>query len=152
MNVTLQIIEVNDAAGEVIAPDWLAKAEPVHRQLRPRLPEEYAGTMRRVFAGGGRMCVAADGDAVIGVAVYRVYENTYDGVQMYVDDLVTCQSVRSKGVGKAMMDHLQERARQQGCASYNLDSGVQRSQAHKFYFREGMVVVGFHFGKLLKQS
>ena len=144
------IIDVNDATGKVVAREWLAQAEPVHPQLRALLPQDYAGKMQRVFAEGGRMCVAASGDAVVGVAVYRVYENTFDGVHLYVDDLVTDESKRSSGVGQALMDHLQRVALDAGCESYNLDSGVQRQRAHKFYFREGMVVTGFHFGKSLK--
>ena len=99
---------------------------------------------------GGRMCVAASGDAVVGVAVYRVYENTSDGLHLYVDDLVTDESRRSNGVGQALMNHLQQVARDAGCENYKLDSGVQRQRAHKFYFREGMVVTAFHFGKRLK--
>jgi len=36
-SVGIQIIEINDVDGNVIEPDWLAKAEGVHRQLRPHL-------------------------------------------------------------------------------------------------------------------
>jgi GNAT superfamily N-acetyltransferase len=149
-NAAPRIIDVNDAAGNVIERLWLTKAERVHRQLRPQLPADYVGTMQRVFAGGGRLCVAASGDVVTGVAVYRIHENTVDGVQMYVDDLVTDETRRSTGVGKALMDHMQVVARGAGCKTYTLDSGTQRQQAHKFYFREGLVVNAFHFTKPLK--
>ena len=150
MTGIVRIVDINDAAGNVIAPEWLVRAEAVHRQLRPQLPEDYAGKMRRVFADGARMCVAVRGDAVIGVAVHRTHENTFDGVQMYVDDLITDQTQRSQGVGKALLDHLQQLARNGGCEAFTLDSGTQRQQAHKFYFREGLVVNSFHFGKPLK--
>jgi GNAT superfamily N-acetyltransferase len=149
MNPAIRIIEINGEDGRVIAADWLARAESVHRQLRPQLPADYAAKMRRVFAAGARMCVAAEGDRVVGVAVHRVFENTVDGVQMYVDDLVSDETTRSRGIGKALLDHLQRSARAAGCAKFNLDSGTQRQQAHKFYFREGMVVTSFHFAKPL---
>jgi hypothetical protein len=149
MNETIRIVDINDANGDVVEPRWLAAAETVHRQLRPHLPAEYAGTMRRVFAGGARMCVAVRGERVAGVAVHRVHENTVDGVQMYVDDLVSDEAQRSQGIGNALMDHLQRLAREAGCTKFNLDSGTQRQQAHKFYFREGMVVTSFHFAKAL---
>jgi len=84
-----------------------------------------------------------------GVAVYRIHENTFDGVQMYVDDLVTDAACRSRGVGKALLDHLQRIARDARCNAFTLDSGTQRQQAHKFYFREGMTVTCFHFAKPL---
>jgi GNAT superfamily N-acetyltransferase len=152
MSGVLRIIDISDANGNVIARDWLERAEAVHRQLRPQLPQDYAGKMRRVFADGARMCVAARDDAVVGLAVYRIHENTFDGVQMYVDDLIADESKRSQGIGKALMEHLQELARNAGCEKFNLDSGTQRQQAHKFYFREGMVVTSFHFAKPLART
>jgi len=145
----LELIAVTDDRGAVIAPDWLVRAEPVHRELRHQLPADYVIKMSRVFAGGGRMVVAAEGDAVRGVGVWRVHENTFSGVQMYVDDLVTDPAHRSTGVGHAMMEWLQAKALALGCEAYDLDSGTQRTQAHKFYFREGMVVTSFHFAKKL---
>ncbi|MDP2345127.1 MAG: GNAT family N-acetyltransferase [Deltaproteobacteria bacterium] len=148
--MSTRIIDLNDNnTGALIAPEWLPRAEAVHRQLRPDLAPNYAGTMGRVFAGGGRMSVAVVDDVVAGVAVFRVYVNTADGRHMYVDDLVTDETRRSSGVGKALLDHLQKRAVEQGCKSFKLDSGCQRQQAHKFYFREGLVVCAFHFRKML---
>lgn len=148
----VKIIDVTDAAGNVIAPELLKRAERVHRQLRPALPADYAGKMERVFAGGARMSVALDGhgDDVVGVAVHRISENTADGVRMYVDDLVTDESKRSTGVGHALMAHMQNLAKAAGCDSFVLDSGTHRQQAHKFYFREGMVITSFNFKKPLK--
>lgn len=143
----LRIVDVDDAAGSVLEPGWLAKAETVHRQLRPQLPSDYEGKMRRVFAGGGRLCVAECDGAVVGVAVYRIHENTFDGVHMYVDDLVTDETRRSEGVGEALLEHLQALARAAGCRTFTLDSGTQRQRAHRFYFRHGMTIVGFHFSK-----
>jgi GNAT superfamily N-acetyltransferase len=145
-----RIVEINDDAGAIVAADWFAKAERVHRQLRTTLPAKYEAKMKRVFAGGARMCVAVEGTVVTGVAVYRISENTFEGRHLYVDDLVTDERRRSKGVGRALMKHMQDIARAAGCEAYTLDSGTQRTQAHKFYFREGMVVTSFHFRKPLK--
>jgi hypothetical protein len=145
-----RIVEVTDESGAIVAPDWFARAERVHRQLRTELPAGYAAKMKRVFAGGARMCVAAEGTVVTGVAVYRIYENTFNGRQLYVDDLVTDAKRRSTGVGRALLTHLERKARAANLDNLALDSGTQRQQAHKFYFREGMVVTSFHFGKRLK--
>jgi GNAT superfamily N-acetyltransferase len=144
---SIGIIDIADAEGRLVEPEWLARAESVHRELRPHLPEDYAAKMRRVFAGGARMSVAVRDGAVVGVAVHRIHENTFDGVQMYCDDLVASAASRSQGVGAALMRHMETLARAAGCAKLNLDSGTQRQQAHKFYFREGMVVTSFHFAK-----
>ena len=145
-----RIVEINDDSGVVVAADWFAKAERVHWQLCTDLPAVYAAKMKRVFAGGARMCVAVDGPVVAGVAVYRVYENTFQGGQLYVDDLVTDEKRRSTGVGRALLAYLEQKALAADLENLALDSGTQRQQAHKFYFREGMVVTSFHFGKRLK--
>jgi len=50
-----------------------------------------------------------------------------------------------------LIAHLESVATERGCDTLELDSGVQRQQAHKFYFREGMTIPSFHFSKSLKQ-
>jgi len=145
-----RIVEINDDAGAIVAADWFAKAERVHRQLRTTLPAKYEAKMKRVFAGGARMCVAVEGTVVTGVAVYRIYEDTFNGRQLYVDDLVTDEKRRSTGVGRALLSYLERKARAANLDNLALDSGTQRTEAHKFYFREGMAATAFHFGKKLK--
>jgi hypothetical protein len=48
-----------------------------------------------------------------------------------------------------MMDYLDRVARERGCDMLALDSGCQRPQAHKFYFREGLTITAFRFQKRL---
>jgi len=138
---------VTDAKGAVVRPDRLAAAEAVHRQLRPQLPADYRARLEAVFASGAEMAVAVDGDRVVGVTVFRVIEKTHSGRELYCDDLVTDETVRSRGAGKAMIAYLERVARERGCDTFALDSGCHRQQAHKFYFREGLVVGAFHFTK-----
>ncbi|MFZ5895820.1 MAG: GNAT family N-acetyltransferase [Myxococcota bacterium] len=145
-----ELVEVTDRAGNVVHANWLARAETVHRQLRPQMPADYAAKMGRVFAGGGRMLIAHAGEEVVGVAVWRSTENTFSGRYLYVDDLVTDAARRSCGVGKALLDHCERIARELDCDDFVLDSGVQRAQAHKFYFREGLTIKAFNFNKRLR--
>ena len=146
----MKIVAITDASGAIVEPDWLARAETVHRQLRPALPTDYRGILERVFAGGGRMCIAIEAERVLGVAIYRIHEKTSAGLHLYVDDLVTDEVERSKGIGHALMAHLEQVAREAGCKTFTLDSGTHRRQAHKFYFREGMLITSFHFEKALR--
>ncbi|MFO1385176.1 MAG: GNAT family N-acetyltransferase [Chitinivorax sp.] len=144
--MTWQVALVAGAAPIPAEPALLARAEPVHRQLRPHLADDYAATMAGIFADGGEMIVAMNsaGD-VAGVAVYRCFRNTFSGVRFYVDDLVVDVSQRSSGVGKAMLAWLRQEAARRGANGLQLESGTQRTQAHKFYFREGFVINAFSF-------
>ncbi len=144
----LRIVQITgERNGEVLEREWLAGAEAVHRQLRPQLPADYSAKMQRIFSDGGEMCVVVRNTKVIGVAVYREFENTHSGRRFYVDDLVTDENERSSGVGRALMDYLQEVARGRGCKGLDLESGTHRIRAHRFYFREGFFITSFSFRK-----
>jgi GNAT superfamily N-acetyltransferase len=137
----IEVVEVNDAL--------LQSAEAVHRQLRPHLPGNYAERMKVIFAGGARMAVALVEGKVAGLTVYRILEKTFTGRELYCDDLVTDEQQRSTGVGHALMAYMEKVGRDAGCDHLALDSGCQRQQAHKFYFREGLPITAFHFSKKL---
>jgi GNAT superfamily N-acetyltransferase len=146
----MEIIRITDDDRHLIEPEWLARAESVHRQLRPQIPQDYVGKMLSVFVSGGEMCVVEHGNRVVGVAVFRSFENTHVGSKFYVDDLVTDENFRSGGVGHAVLAFLEQLARQRGCSGIELDSGTQRTRAHQFYFREGFVIPSFAFRKDFK--
>jgi GNAT superfamily N-acetyltransferase len=145
-----EIVAVTDDQGALITAGALAAAQAVHRQLRPQLPANYAQRMQEVFAGGARMAVVVEEDAVVCVAVWRIVENTYEGRRLYVDDLVSDEQRRSRGAGKAMLAWLEAKARALSCDVLALDSGVQRARAHHFYFREGFHIPSFCFRKALQ--
>ena len=119
----------------------------VMSQLRPHLgPDEYLSTVRRMERSDGFRLVCAEADgAVVAVAGYRVMEMLYAGRILSVDDLVTAEAARSGGHGKRLLDWLRTEARDLGCAQVHLDSRVIRERAHRFYFREGFHILGFHF-------
>ena len=142
----MNIIEVYAEGGHIVGAEWLTRAEQVHRQLRLNLPDNYMEKMRRILEGA-RMALAVEDDVVLGLAVYRWHENTFDGIKFYIDDLVTDDARRSEGVGHALIAHLEEIARKLGASGLMLDSGTQRIQAHQFYFREGFVIPAFNFKK-----
>ncbi|WP_174876005.1 GNAT family N-acetyltransferase [Vogesella oryzae] len=150
----LRIVRLCDAHGQIVEPALLAAALPVHRQLRPMLPNDaasYHAKMARICGFGARLIAALDaGGNVVALGLYRIYENTYEDMRLYVDDLVTDDSVRSQGVGSQMLDWLEAEARQHGCGFVVLDSGTWRTAAHKLYFRHGFVISSFHFTKPLR--
>jgi GNAT superfamily N-acetyltransferase len=117
-------------------------------QLRPHLVEaEFARQVRAQQAEGYRLAYLETEGAVVAVAGFRVMEMLATGRTLYVDDLVTDEARRSQGYGRMMLEWLQTFAREAGCATFSLDSGTHRQEAHAFYFRERMRVTSFHFAK-----
>ncbi|HLG59011.1 MAG TPA: GNAT family N-acetyltransferase [Vicinamibacterales bacterium] len=119
----------------------------VMRQLRPGIPADaYLDTVRRMMRTDGyHLAAAFEGETVRAVAGYRFMETLYAGRTLYVDDLNTDEAFRSQGHGKAVLDWLKRAAKARDCRELHLDSGVQREQTHRFYFREGLTINAYHF-------
>ena len=142
----MKVVAVSNAKGEITDAQLLASAERVHQQLRPQV-RDYQRRMREVLASGAEMAVCVVDGEVAGVTVFRILEKTHSGRELYCDDLVTDEARRSAGVGHALMQYMEGICRERQCDMFALDSGAQRQQAHKFYFREGMTITSFHFNK-----
>ena len=132
---------------EALTPESVARCFPVIRQLRSHFEDEekFIAQVERQRAGGYRMAFLEDSSAVRAVAGYRFSESLYAGRFCYVDDLVTAATGRSLGFGGALLDWLVAEARAAGCKKLELDSGVQRFAAHRFYLAKRMIISSHHF-------
>jgi GNAT superfamily N-acetyltransferase len=123
---------------------------PVLQELRPTLTAQQRRTVHAEGqVQGYRFLAALDDGGCLGVAGWRLIATVAMGRKLYVDDLVTTSTRRSTGVGRALLAELETRARKAGCSVMDLDSGVQRFDAHRFYLRERMHISSHHFSKPL---
>lgn len=128
-------------------PEDIARCFAVMLELRPHLePASFVEQVLRQRAEGYHLAFLEDGGAVQSCGGYRISENLSSGRFMYVDDLVTASSARSCGFGGELFDWLVAQARAEGCAQFQLDSGVQRFGAHRFYLMKRMDITAHHFG------
>lgn len=124
----------------------IARCFLVMRQLREHLIEtDFLPQVRRMQAEGYHLAYLEDAGEVKALGGFRIFEMFARGRFMYVDDLVTNAADRSKGYGDAILDWLTEFAKAQHCEYLNLDSGVHRFGAHRFYLRKRMDIVCHHF-------
>jgi GNAT superfamily N-acetyltransferase len=129
-------------------PAEVRRCYPVMHQLRTHLsPERFEELATRMQKNEGYQLAYVESEGeVAAVAGFRYMEMLYtDGKIMYVDDLVTDPERRSSGHGHLLLQWLEDEARRNGCTELHLDSGVQRFDAHRFYFRERMHVSSYHF-------
>src|SRR5687767_11114792 len=120
---------------------------PVLRELRPDLTaQSFHDIYAEGYPQGYRFTAAFDDEGrCVGLAGWRIIATTVAGRKLYIDDLVTTESARGLGVGKALLGQLTERARAAGCTILDLDSGTFRKEAHRFYMRERLTISAFHF-------
>jgi len=127
---------------------------PVMHELRPTHNCEtfLAQVQRQAREVGYRLAYVEEGGEVKAVAGFRVSEFLAWGKTLYVDDLVTRSTERSRGYGDQLFDWLVAQARAQGCAQFHLDSGVHRFGAHRFYLRKRMDIAAHHFALKLTED
>jgi GNAT superfamily N-acetyltransferase len=119
---------------------------PVLRQLRPLLTAEaFLERVRAQCDLGYRLAYLESAEGIVAVAGFQIRHTLVDGRYLHVDDLVTLESQRSRGHGAALLAWLRVRAEELSCGSVQLDSGVQRKDAHRFYQREGLNQSAYHF-------
>ncbi len=118
----------------------------VMHQLRPHLtPDAFLSRVRSQEQAGYRLAYVEVDGRPVAVAGFRISESLASGRFLYVDDLVTLDAERSKGHGAQLLEWLLDQARTEGCQELELDSGIQRKDAHRFYEREGLTIRSYHF-------
>ncbi len=86
---------------------------------------------------------------LLGVCSSWITVRLYSGKQLEVDNVIINPEIHSKGYGSIFLTHIENWAREQGCESVELNTYVQNSKSHKFYFRQGYIILGYHFQKIL---
>ncbi len=135
------------AIAEAKSAEEIARCYPVMRELRTRLstPDEFVERVQRQQKDGYRVVYLKTEGKIRAVAGYRLSESLFAGRFLYVDDLVTSAKDRSAGFGGQLFDWLVRFARVQKCEHVELDSGVQRFDAHRFYLMKRMSISSHHF-------
>jgi GNAT superfamily N-acetyltransferase len=128
-------------------PAEIARCFEVMRELRPHFRDrkKFLEQVRRQQRDGYLLAFLEVDSEIRAVAGYRFLESLYSGRCLYVDDLVTRERDRSAGYGGKLLDWLVQQARERDCTSFELDSGVQRFDAHRFYFSKRMKICAYHF-------
>ena len=67
------------------------------------------------------------------------------GLRAWVEDLAVDSSHRSAGVGKALLDAAKAWAKKCGATHLELDTGVARTEAQRFYERENPMAKGYSY-------
>ncbi len=124
----------------------IERCYPVLAELRPHLSaDRFAATVERLARELQFRLVYLMDKNIKAVAGFRVGEWLHSGRYLEIEDLVTSQQERSKGYGQMLFIWLRNEAERLGCNQLRLISGVSRTDAHRFYERQGMLIEGKYF-------
>lgn len=141
----MQIVELTDEE------DILA-TYPLLNQLYTELTyDQYKSYIQELLPLGYRRIVMKDQDnTLVASAGILVGVHFRYGKYLYVNDLITDENHRSLGLGTELLDWIEAEGIKLGCNNIRLASNVNRTDAHRFYFRDGFKIHGYYFVKELE--
>ncbi len=94
--------------------------------------------------------VAEDKGSLIGFATFSVRDVIrYPKQIAELDEMFVLPTYRQKGVGKQLMEKVEEKAKELNCYRIFIESHYDHKAAHKFYKALGYTNYGYHFIKNL---
>jgi predicted GNAT superfamily acetyltransferase len=135
-------------------PSEIIACHAVMLQLRPHQSDQDAFLQQvlRQFQQGYLLSAAWTGRKVVGAVGYRVQENQLHWRFVYVDDLVVDENSRGDRMGAKLLSVARDHALQSGCRNFVLDTGLHKSLAQRFYFREGLLAHAMGFVARLDET
>lgn len=94
------------------------------------------------------MLVAIDEDKVIGIATLSIHMGPIIRKNAYLEDFVTDQNVRGKGVGSALWQEIVNWAKEKGCKNLEFTCGNGREVAQQFYKNHGAFIYDTNFFRM----
>ncbi|WP_062058302.1 GNAT family N-acetyltransferase [Aquimarina longa] len=84
-----------------------------------------------------------------GVIGCWTFTKLYSGKQLELDNVIIDAKIQSKDYGKAFFSFIEDWALKNDYEAIGLNTYIENSRSHKFYFNQGFRILGFHFQKIL---
>ena len=124
---------------------------PLVADLNPDLDSsELRNRLAEMFAYENYHCFGLfAGQELVAVSSGWLTTRLYSGRQLELDNVVVRPEWRNRGVGAVLNRQIEDWARIHDCITCELNSYVTNSGSHRFYFRQGYSILGYHFYKRL---
>jgi GNAT superfamily N-acetyltransferase len=122
---------------------------PLVQELNPELSARtIIENQKEMFRLSTYRCFGLfQGDNLIGISSGWITIRHYSGKQLEIDNVIVASKYQSKGYGARFIELMEKWSREQGCKTLELNTYLNNSRSHKFYFTQGFKILGFHFYK-----
>lgn len=120
---------------ELHSQNDILEAFPIMQQLRKHLDQDtYLNLVQEAKDKDRyRMFALIDEGEIVAVTGFKPMITLYYGRFVWICDLVTDATKRSSGYGEKLLTYVHEWAKENNYESVALSSGLQRTDAHRFY-------------------
>lgn len=126
----------------------------IHLQLRPNLnqfiPQTYADYIQKLCqTKQSQICGIIRKNSsdiiILALAFYRIHLTTFDTKRFEIHDIVVDKNQRNNGLGSRLLQYLFDQSKQNGGLSVVLQCDLINTDAHRFFFRNGLIISSFGF-------
>ncbi len=134
---------------EILTVENIAEISVLGQQLNPKMTlEQIKNLLNEMFTLPTYRCFGLFlNKKLVGISSGWITVRFYSGKQLEVDNVIIDNSLQSNGFGKQFFDFIENWAKENSCETIELNTYVQNSKSHKFYFNLGYSILGFHFWK-----
>jgi GNAT superfamily N-acetyltransferase len=143
-NIAQQITIKNLDNREAMMLAWPILAQRYKNLSKEKLSNQID---EMIVANDFKMVAAFLGDEIVGVAGYWVLLMLYCGRYIQVSSFIVDEQKRGLGIGRKILQRLEEVGRELGCEKMVLDSYTENKKSHSLYYRNDFHIRGFHFMK-----
>lgn len=124
---------------------------PLVQELNPGLSARtIIENQKEMFKLSNYLCFGLfQDDNLIGLSSGWITIRHYSGKQLEIDNVIVASKYQSKGNGGRFIELMEQWSREQECRTMELNTYLDNSRSHKFYFAKGFKILGFHFYKEL---
>lgn len=131
----------------------MAGIYPLFLQSNPLDETTFRARLAAMVAQGNYRCVAAFiADHMVGVAGFWTGTQLWCGKYVEADHLVVDETLRSRGIGAALMDWIEQEAERAECHVIRIAMILGRDRTHQFYRRLGYFDDGLLMVKALSRG
>lgn len=135
---------------KLIHPQDILSIMPLLMQLDDNIPEAVLKERVLEMVEQNYECVGVyHQNQLIGISGLWFQTRHYSGRSIEPDHVVIAPQYRGKGIGEALFKWIEAYATSKGYQTIELNTYVQNTASHKFYYNQGFKILGFHFLKSL---
>jgi GNAT superfamily N-acetyltransferase len=146
MDVDVRGASIDDVPALIAAYEWLF-APPGSRPASWDERRAQVALREAIESHDSVVLVADEGGRLVGfLTAYLDLHSVRFGYRAWIEDFAVHPDWRSQGIGKRVLASAKAWARERGASHLELDSALARTDAHRFYEREGAQTRSYSFG------
>jgi len=127
-----------------------APAYALLKQSNPHLTQkQFNARLKKMLPQGYRCIAYVEKGKMLGLCGFWYGTRFWCGDFIDLDNVVVDEKLRSKGIGKKMVEWVEKEAKRLGADQMGLDCYTTAHAAHRFYLRENYIIKGYHMIKPL---